>query len=91
MDKTSALNNLQNFLEENSNLKPTEGFILSEPLEQKVDDEVIFYFWWIEQSGRNARGGYSYYVMPDGEVLMPGGGSGHPENVDSIYTRWKSL
>lgn len=90
MDKTSALNHLQKFLESNPTLKPAQGFNLSEPSEQTINNEVIYYFWWTELSGRNARGGYSYYVMPDGAVILPGGGSGQPEILESVYSRWQS-
>ncbi|MFZ2494689.1 MAG: hypothetical protein WAW60_02905 [Candidatus Saccharimonadales bacterium] len=90
MNKTSALNHLQTFLESNPSLKPTDGFTLSEPSEQRVDNQTVYFFWWIESSGQNARGGYSYYVMPDGTVILPSGGSGQPETLESVYSRWRS-
>ncbi len=88
MDKTSALNHLEAFLERNPKLKPAEGFSLSQPSEQVINNETIYYFWWIEASGQNARGGYSYYVMPDGVVILPSGGLGQPETLESVYSRW---
>lgn len=90
MNKTSAKNQLQAFLEGNPSLKPTKGFSLSEPSEQGINNETVYYFWWIEGSGQNARGGYSYYVMPDGAVMLPRGGSGQPETLESVYSRWQS-
>lgn len=90
MDKTSALNYLQEFLNINPNLKPTESFTLSEPTEQTINNEIVYYICWAELSGRNARGGYSYYVMPDGAVILPVGGSGQPENLESVYSRWQN-
>lgn len=90
MDKTSAKNHLQVFLEGNPNLKPTEGFSLSEPSEQVINNETVYYFWWVEASGRNARGGYSYYVMPDGAVMLPSGSSGQPETLEGVYSHWQS-
>ncbi len=90
MDKINATNYLQEFLDGNPNLKPTGSFKLSEPTEQSVNNEIFYYFCWAEQDGRNARGGYSYYVMPDGQVVLPNGGSGQPETAESVYSRWQS-
>lgn len=90
MDKTTATNHLQEFLDRNPNLKPANGFRLSEPTEQSVNNETLYYFCWAEQAGQNARGGYSYYVMPDGQVMLPSGGSGQPETPESVYSRWQS-
>lgn len=90
MDKKTATNNLQEFLEQNPDLKPAEGFLLSEPYEQTINNEQVYFFWWTELNGRNARGGYSYYVMPDGKVIMPRGGSAQPESLESIYSHWQN-
>jgi hypothetical protein len=89
MDKTTALDNLQKFLEENSNFKPTDGFTLSDPFEYTIDNNKIYYVCWSESDGRIARGGYSYYVLPDGTVHMPAGGSGQPETAEAVYARWQ--
>jgi len=90
MDKTTALNRLEEFLDSNPNLKPTEGFALSEPSEQLIKNETVYYICWTEINGQNSRGGYSYYIMPDGSVILPSGGSGQPETLESIYSRWQS-
>lgn len=90
MDKTTALDNLQKFLEENPNFKPTDRFTLSEPVEYTIDNDKIYYACWAESDGRNTRGGYSYYVLPDGTVLMPAGGSAAPETAEEVYARWQS-
>lgn len=90
MDKTTALDNLQRFLEENSNFKPTNGFTLSDPVEYTIDNNKIYYVYWTESDGRNARGGYSYYVLPDGTVLMPAVGSGQPETAETVYAHWQN-
>lgn len=90
MDKTTALNHLEEFLNSNPNLGPTEGFKLSEPSEQTVNNESIYYFCWTELNGQNARGGFFYYVMPDGMVMLPNGGSGQPETIEAIYSRWQN-
>ena len=90
MDKISALTRLQQFLNSNPNLEPGDGFILSEPTEQTVNNEIIYYFCWVELSGQNARGGYSYYVMPDGAVVLPSGGSTQPETLENVYSRWRN-
>ncbi len=89
MNETSALDNLNKFLEENANFNPTESFTLSEPTEHTINNEKIYHIYWTELDGRNARGGYSYYVMPDGAILMPREGSGQPETPESIYARWQ--
>jgi hypothetical protein len=90
MNKASALEYLLQFLEKNPNLKPTNGCMLSEPYEQSINNEKIFYVCWTESDGRNARGGHQYYILPDGAILMPFGGTGHPETLEDIYSRWQS-
>lgn len=90
MNKISALDNLYKFLDENPNFKPTEGFVLSEPLEHTIKNDKIYYVFWNEVNGRSVRGGYSYFVLPDGTVLMPNEGSGQPETVEGVYSRWQS-
>lgn len=90
MDTTTAIKYLQSYLDENQNQKPTKGFGLSEPVEKNVQGQVFYYFYWVEDSGRNARGGYSYYVFSDGKVLLPRGGSGQPELAQDVFARWQN-
>ena len=90
MNKTIALDNLQKFLEENPNFKPTDSFTLGELVETTIDNETIYHACWAEPDGRTARGGCSYYILPDGNVMMPTGGTGQPESLKAVYARWQS-
>lgn len=90
MDITTAQNYLQAYLQENPSQKPSEGFRLSDPVEQNVNNYVFYYFYWVEDNGRNARGGYSYYILPDGKVILPLGGSAQPESAQDVYSRWQA-
>lgn len=90
MDKTTAQNYLQAYLQENPSQKPSEGFKLSDPVERSVNNDVVYSFYWVDDSGRGARGGYTYCVLPDGKVILPRGGSAQPESVQDVYSRWQA-
>lgn len=90
MNKEAAKECLRAYLEENPNQKPTEGFKLGEPIEQNVNGDVFYIVSWLQDSGVGAKGGYTYCVMPDGQVMLPRGGSWRPISVEEIYTDWQS-
>ena len=89
MDKKAALEYLEIFLDKNPDFKPNENFMLKEPYEYTIDGNKIYFVIWTDLDGQNARGGATYYIFPDGAVLMPHGGSGHPETLEDVYSRWQ--
>lgn len=70
MNEQQATEHLDQFLKENTSFKPTESFQLSKPYAVESQGEKFYYIFWCDPDGRSARGGFTYYVMPDGKVLV---------------------
>lgn len=87
MDETIALNSLQEYLKVNSNFKENQNYKF---IKKSASDGTEFYYCFeINDEEIPARGGNSYYIFPNGSVLMPYGGSSKPETAESVYNRWK--
>lgn len=83
---------LEEFLSCNEQLRPTDSFVAGEPFAATEDGVSYYVATWVDEEGRAARGGVSYYIFPDGQVLTPMGGSGaQRESVSEIVARWRSL
>ena len=92
MDKTVIMEYLKNFLINNPQYAPTDSFVLGNPKEIIVENTKIYHVWWFEKDAeRSARGGYSYYIFPDGKVLIPIGGTAKPEAPEDVWLRWKDI
>jgi hypothetical protein len=90
MDKKTILDILQKFLKDNPNFKPTnDGLTLSDPIEHTINGNIVYYVFW-NYEGRTLRGGPTYYIFPNGAILMPRGGSGQPETLEEVYSRWEN-
>lgn len=91
MDQLTAKKHFQEFLEKHLDSKPSKSCVFSE-LEKYINDGIEFYFCieLDENTKKPSRGAKSYYIFPDGSVLMPYGGSSNPEESESIVRRWKN-
>lgn len=90
MNQESAQRRLADFLTKNPDISPDKGFAISQSSAVTIDGDTFFTFHWVEaESGRSARGGYMYFVFPDGRILG-GGGSASPYTIEDAYRRWKT-